>query len=125
MTLTERAARLAAEAKLAEAANAQAKPSSTEAPIAHLKLGVEQLRLTLYGTRSERSARLLDQLELEELKAAGTEAELVAEKAAGKTQAVRSFERRQPVRPTTSSASAWSFRSRRNVPAAGRRGCRS
>ncbi|UFW42926.1 IS66 family transposase [Bradyrhizobium sp. WSM471] len=41
-----------------------------------------------YGTRSERSARLLDQLELElqELEAAATEDELAAEKAAGKTQ---------------------------------------
>jgi hypothetical protein len=38
MILAERAARLAAEAKLAEAANVQAKQSSTEALIAHLKL---------------------------------------------------------------------------------------
>lgn len=100
MILAERAARLATEAKLAEAANAQAKQSSTEALIAHLKLEIEKLRRTLYGTRSERSARLLDQLELglEELKAAATEDELAAEKAAGKTQTVRSFERRRPVR---------------------------
>jgi transposase len=60
MILAERAARLATEAKLAEAANAQAKQSSTEALIAHLKLEIEKLRRTLYGTRSERSARLLD-----------------------------------------------------------------
>lgn len=86
--------------RLAEAANAQAKQSSTEALIAHLKLEIEKLRRTLYGTRSERSARLLDQLELEleELEAAATEDELAAEKAAGKTQTVRSFERRRPVR---------------------------
>ena len=41
MILAERAARLAAEARLAEAANAQAKQSSTEALIAHLKLEIE------------------------------------------------------------------------------------
>ncbi|WBL82746.1 IS66 family transposase [Bradyrhizobium xenonodulans] len=100
MILAERTARLAAEARLAEAANAQAKQSSTEALIAHLKLEIEKLRRTIYGARSERSARLLDQLELEleELEAAATEDELAAEKAAGKTQTVRSFERRRPVR---------------------------
>ena len=100
MILAERAARLAAEAKLAEAANAQAKQSSAEALIAHLKLEIEKLRRTLYGTRSERSARLLDQLELklEELEATATEDELAAERAAEKTQRVRSFERKRPVR---------------------------
>jgi hypothetical protein len=100
MILAERAARLAAEAKLAEAANAQAKQSSTEALIAHLKLAIEKLRRTLYGTRSERSARLLDQLELklENLEATATEDELAAERAAEKTQRVRSFERKRPVR---------------------------
>ncbi|SFQ35448.1 zinc-finger binding domain of transposase IS66 [Bradyrhizobium sp. Ghvi] len=103
MILAERAARLAAEAKLAEAANAQPKQSSTEALIAHLKLAIEKLRRTLYGARSERAARLLDQLELEleeleELEAAATEDELAAEKAAGKTQTVRSFERKRPLR---------------------------
>jgi transposase len=100
MILAERAARLAAEAKLAEAANAQAKQSSTEALIAHLKLEIEKLRRALYGARSERSARLLNQLELEleELEAAATEDELAATKAAGKTHTVRSFERKRPVR---------------------------
>ena len=58
MILAERAARLAAETKLAEAANAQAELSNTEALIAHLKLEIEKLRRTLYGSRSERSARL-------------------------------------------------------------------
>jgi transposase len=97
MILAERTARLAAEARLAEAANVQAKQSSAEALIAYLKLEIEKLRRTLYGARS---ARLLDPLELqlEELKAAATEDELVAEKAAGKTQTVRSFERKRPVR---------------------------
>lgn len=78
MILAERAARLAAEAKLSDAANAQAKQSSSEALISHLKLEIEKLRRTFYGTRSERSALLLDQLELEleELEAAATEDEL-------------------------------------------------
>jgi transposase len=100
MILAERAARLAAEAKLAEAAHTQAKQSSTEALIAYLKLEIEKLRRTLYGVRSERSARLLDQLELEleELEATATEDELAAEKAAGKTETVCSFKRKRPVR---------------------------
>ena len=41
MILAERAARLAAETKVAEAANAQAELSNTEALIAHLKLDRE------------------------------------------------------------------------------------
>ena len=77
---SERAARLEAEA---EAANAQADLSSTEALISHLKLEIEKLRRQLYGSRSERKARLLDQMELqlEELETAATEDELAAEKA--------------------------------------------
>ena len=100
MIIAERAARLAAETRLAAAANAQAQLSNTEALIAHLKLEIEKLRRTLYGSRSERSARLLDQLELqlEELEAAATEDELAAERAAERTQTVRSFQRKRPVR---------------------------
>ena len=50
----------------------------------HLKLEIEKLRRELYGTRSERKARLLEQMELqlEELEAAATEDELAAEQAA-------------------------------------------
>lgn len=113
MILAERAARLA------EAANAQAKQSSTEALIAHLKLEIEKLRRTIYGARSERSARLLDQLELEleELEAGATEDELAAEKAAGKTQTVRSFERKRPVRQPchASPTSRWALGSEENL----------
>src|SRR6516164_6847935 len=103
MILAERAARVDAEARLAdarpEAANAQAELSSTEAFISHLKLEIEKLRRTLYGTRSERKARLRDQMELqlEELEAAATEDELAAEKAA-RTQTVQSFQRKRPAR---------------------------
>lgn len=45
MILTERAAKLAAEAKLAEAGNAQAKQASTDALIAQHE--IEKLRRTL------------------------------------------------------------------------------
>jgi transposase len=97
MILAERQARLAAEA---EAASAQADLSSSEALIAHLKLEIEKLRRTLYGARAERTTRILDQLELqlEELEASATEDELAVEQSAGKTQTVRSFQRRRPVR---------------------------
>jgi len=111
MILAERHARLTAEANAAaaatnaaiaraEAANAQADLTSSEALIAHLKLAIEKLRRELYGTRSERTARLLDQMELqlEDLEAAATEDELAAENAAGRTQAVKSFERKRPSR---------------------------
>src|SRR4051812_49966950 len=49
----------------AEAARAVAQASSADALIASLKLEIEKLRRELYGTRSERKARLLDQLELQ------------------------------------------------------------
>ena len=54
--------------------------TSTEALIAHLKLEIEKLRRALFGSRSERKARLLEQMELqlEELEAAATEDELAA-----------------------------------------------
>ena len=100
----ERAARLDAERHLidarAAAANAQAEASSIEALIAHLKLQIEKLRRELYGHRSERKARLLDQMELqlEDLEASATEDEIAAQTAAARTQSVRSFERKRPSR---------------------------
>ena len=53
-----------------------------------------------YGPRSERAARLLNQLELqlEELEATATEDELAAEMAAAKTTKVASFTRKRPSR---------------------------
>ena len=97
MIIAERAARVEAEAV---AARAQAVNTSTEVLIAHLKLEIEKLRRALYGSRSERKARLLEQmeLELEDLEAAATEDELAAEKAAARTQTVKSFERKRPSR---------------------------
>ena len=74
-------ARAAAAERAAEAARERAVLANAEAMIAALRLEIEKLRRALYGTRSERKARLLDQLELqlEELEAAATEDELAAE----------------------------------------------
>jgi transposase len=59
--------------------------SGNEAVIATLKLEIEKLKRELYGSRSERKARLLAQMELqlEDLEATATEDELAAEPAAG------------------------------------------
>ena len=97
LILAERASRLEAEA---DAAQARAVNTSIEALIAHMKLEIEKLRRALYGGRSERKARLLEQMELqlEELEAAATEDELAAEKAAARTQKVQSFQRKRPSR---------------------------
>ena len=87
----ERAARLAAEAKV----------SSIDALIASLKLQIEKLRRELYGQRSERKARLLDQmeLELEELEASATEDELKAEMAAKEAGTeIKAHTRKKPSR---------------------------
>jgi len=95
--LAERAARVQAEA---EAANAKARLSSTEALIAHLQLLIGKLERAKHGPSREHTQRLIDQLELqlEELAASATEDELVAEEAAAKTQAMRAFTRKRPVR---------------------------
>ncbi len=96
MILVERAARLEAEASVARE---RAANSSMDALIARLKLEIEKLRRELYGTRSERKARLLDQLEmqLEDLEADATEDELAAESAA-QTAHVASFPCKHPSR---------------------------
>src|SRR5882762_3362111 len=84
----------------AEAAAARAQQSDDQALIAHLKLQIEKLNRDRYGPRSERTARLLDQLELtlEELETAATEDELAAEMAAAKTTKVAPFTRKRPSR---------------------------
>ncbi|MCT9000574.1 MULTISPECIES: IS66 family transposase [Chelativorans] len=84
----------------AAAANAQADLSSREALIAHLKLEIEKLRRELYGSRSERKARLLEQMELqlENLETAASEDELAASQAAAQAQTVQSFQRKRPAR---------------------------
>ena len=79
----------------AEVASVRAQRSDDQALIAHLKLQIEKLNRDRYGPRSERTARLLDQLalQLEELEATATEDELAAEMAAVKTTTVASFTR--------------------------------
>jgi len=96
MILAECAARVDAEA---DAARARAVQSSGEALIAALKLKIEKLRRQLYGARSERKARLLDQLELqlEELEATASEDEQ-AGIAVSRSTAVAPVRRTRPVR---------------------------
>ena len=84
----------------AEVAAALAQGSSDQALIAHLKLEIAKLNRDRFGPHSERTARLLDQMELqlEELEASATEDELAAEAAAGKTSQVAAFTRTRPAR---------------------------
>jgi transposase len=86
-------------ARDAELAQARAEALSAEALITHLRLAIEKLKRNLFGARNERTARLIDQMELalEELEAAATGDELAAEKAAATTP-VRAFSRRKPAR---------------------------
>src|ERR1700752_266660 len=94
---------------VADAANARAELSDNEALIAHLELRIEKLKRELYGQRSERTARLIEQLELEleELVTTASEDELAAQAAAAKAQKVRAFTRKRPVRKP------WPARARR------------
>ena len=75
----------------AELAVALAKASEDSALIAQQKLQIAKLQRQIYGQRSERSSRLIDQLTLtfEELESSATEDELVAEKAAAILTTVR------------------------------------
>ena len=74
---------------------ARAKLSGAEALIEHLQLLIAKMKRELFGPRSERSQRLLDQLELqlEELAAAAAEDAAKAETAS--TAPVRSFTRQK------------------------------
>src|ERR1700726_2178555 len=85
---------------VADAANARAELSDNEALIAHLELRIEKLKRELYGQRSERTARLIEQLELEleDLVTTASEDELAAAAAAAKAQSVRAFTRKRPMR---------------------------
>ena len=84
----------------AEAATLRAKAAGDQALIVHLKLQIEKLKRDRFGQRSERSARLLDQLELqlEELESSATEDELAAEVAVARTTSVAAFTRKRPSR---------------------------
>src|ERR1700730_11254310 len=67
----------------AELAVAKAKASYDKAVIAHQQLQIAKLTRQLYGQRSERTVRLLDQRELalEELESSATEGERAAQRA--------------------------------------------
>lgn len=84
----------------AELALARARNADDAATIARQNLEIAKLKRQIYGPRSERTARLLDQMELnlEELEATATEDELAAEKAAAKTTTVSAFTRNRPSR---------------------------
>ena len=104
----------------AELAIARAK-ASKKARSAELQIA--QLQRQIYGQRSERSMRLIDQLalEFEELAASATEDELAAEQAAAKTTRCAPSPVGAPSAtpsPTTCRASAWWSIRRRLAPAA-------
>ena len=79
---------------------ARARQSDDQALIAHLKLQIEKLRHQLFGSKSERRSRLLDQLELqlEELEATASQDAAIARIAAHKVADAPGFERRRPSR---------------------------
>src|SRR5438045_8213692 len=91
----DRAARVAA-----ELAVAQAKASDDQALIAHQELQIAKLTRQLYGQHSERTVRLLDQMEMafEELESSASEDEIAAERAAAKTTKVMPFTLKRPAR---------------------------
>ena len=99
-----RSERLAEAARAAQAeaelAVAKAKASDDQALIAHQRLQIEKLRRQLYGPRSERAVRLIEQMELafEELESSASEDEIAAESAVAKTTTVAAFTRRRPAR---------------------------
>ena len=95
-----RAALLATRAELAVA---RAMASEDQALIAHQKLRIAKLERQVYGQRSERSVRLIDQMELtfEELEAAATEDEIAAELAVARTTTVAGFTRKRPAERNT------------------------
>jgi hypothetical protein len=86
----------------AELSVARAKAAEDDALIAHQKLHIAKLTRQIYGQKSERSSRLVDQLALtfEESEATATQDELAAEKAVAQAVNVRGFKRKRPERQT-------------------------
>ena len=84
----------------AELAVVKAKASDDAAVIAHQRLQIDKLTRQLYGQRSERTVRLIDQMELafEELESSASEDEIAAERAVAKTTNVVAFTRKRPAR---------------------------
>ena len=104
----------------ARAAAAEAKASDAEEQVAALTLMIEKLRRALYGRRSERKERLLNQLDLalDGLTTSATEDALFSRSRTSKPRpAQRVFRmlllapRRSPLRPR------WPFRCARRRPA--------
>src|SRR5437762_6576413 len=95
--LAERARAARVEAELAVA---RAMASDDTALIAHQRLQIAKLTRQLYGQHSERTVRLLDQMEMafEELGSSASEDEIAAERAAAKTINVMPFTRKRPAR---------------------------
>ena len=95
--LAERARAVQVEAELAVA---KAKASDDQALIAHQQLQIRKLTRQLHGQRSERAARLVDQMELafEDVESGATEDEIAAEAAVAKTASVAAFARKRPAR---------------------------
>jgi len=84
----------------AELALARARMAEDAATIARQNLEIAKLKRQIFGPRSERAARLIDQmeLELEDLEAAATEDEIAAERAAARITNVSAFTRKPPSR---------------------------
>ena len=111
----------------AELALARAQLSDTAATIARQSLEIAKLRRQIYGPLSERTARLIEQMELalEELEADATEDEIAAERAAARTSNVAPFTRNRPSRSRSLNicrASASSFPRQPPATAAAARG---
>ncbi len=86
----------------AELAIARAKASEDMALIAQQKFRIAKLEQQIYGQRSERSVRLIDQLALtfEEPETSATQDELAAEQATARATNVTGFTRKRPGRTT-------------------------
>ncbi|MGI4939789.1 MAG: IS66 family transposase [Janthinobacterium lividum] len=93
-------AQAAAQRAEADAAALKARVSGDAVLIAHLRLEIAKLSRTLYGQRSERTQRLLDQyeLQLEELEASAAADALAAEESAAKAAMPAPTDRRKPSR---------------------------
>jgi transposase len=84
----------------AELALARAKAADDAVTITRQDLEIAKLKRQIYGPRSERTSRLIDQMELklEDLEATATEDEIAAEQATARTTMVASFTRKRPAR---------------------------
>jgi transposase len=83
---------------LAQVAIAKAAAAEDKALIAHQKLVIAKLQRQVWGQKSERGERLIEQAELafDDAQATATEDELAAEAAVARTTQVAAFQRRSP-----------------------------